>query len=40
MERQARKEIETLGRRELKDMITALRSEVAGNKLIRIYGRI
>jgi uncharacterized protein YbcI len=34
MERQARKEIETLVRRELKDMVTSLRQEVAGNRLL------
>jgi hypothetical protein len=34
MERQARKEIETLARRKLKEMISALRLEVTGNKLL------
>jgi hypothetical protein len=34
MNKQARKEIETLAKRELKELITALRQEVAGNKLL------
>jgi hypothetical protein len=34
MDKQARKEIETLAKRELKEMTTALRLEVAGNRLL------
>jgi hypothetical protein len=34
MEQHARQEIETLAKRELKEMITALRLEVAGNRLL------